>query len=346
MYVLRQKRAWLLAAILAALAALILALVHPATGSATVDRAAATSVGQRATVVLKSLKIKAAASMHGYSRGRFGPAWTDNNTAPLGHNHCDTRDDILRRDLANAAYKSGSRCTIATGTLRDPYTGKSIHFVRGVATSNAVQIDHVVALGDAWQTGARAWTATRRTALANDPLNLLAVDGPTNESKGDADAASWLPRRSYRCLYVATQIAVKARYHLWVTRGEHRAMIRVLRTCPGQRVPTEAARDRLRTVAVPKPAVSTPRTSAPAPTVGTTVTTPVPTSTAPTTTTVTTVVPPPVMTTSYTPPPPGTVYGVHPGAFCSPPGALGYTSAGTRMICGPGSDGRNRWHSY
>ena len=110
--------------------------------------------------------------------------------------------------------------------------------MRGVATSTLVQIDHVVALGDAWQKGAQSWTLARRTALANDPLELLAVGGAVNGAKSDGDAATWLPpRRAYRCDYVARQIAVKAKYGLWVTSAEKDAMARVLATCPAQPLP-------------------------------------------------------------------------------------------------------------
>jgi Excalibur calcium-binding domain/Protein of unknown function (DUF1524) len=126
---------------------------------------------------------------------------------------------------------------VASGSLADPYTATTIAFVRGDGTS--VDIDHVVALGDAWQTGAFAWDVAKRTALANDPLNLLAVDYSANRQKGDADAASWLPPSTgYRCAYVARQVAVKASYGLWVTQPEHDAMARVLQTCPGEPVPT------------------------------------------------------------------------------------------------------------
>jgi hypothetical protein len=123
--------------------------------------------------------------------------------------------------------------------LRDPYSGQSILFVRGVGTSLAVQIDHVVALGDAWQKGAPSLTLERRTAMANDPLELLAVKGAVNLQKGDGDAATWLPpRKSYRCAYVARQVAVKAKYRLWVTSAERDAMVRVLSTCPRQPLPS------------------------------------------------------------------------------------------------------------
>jgi hypothetical protein len=131
--------------------------------------------------------------------------------------------------------------------LHDPYTSRVIHFRRGEVTSLAVQIDHVVAMGDAWQKGAQRWASSTRIDFANDPLNLLAVDGPTNESKGDGDAATWLPpNKAYRCAYVARQIAVKARYHLWVTQAERDAMSRILTACPGQRVPREAGAARIR----------------------------------------------------------------------------------------------------
>lgn len=153
-----------------------------------------------------------------------------------GHN-CDLRNYILMRDLKNVVHKSTDWCLVASGTLNDPYTGKVIHFVRGVGSSNAVQIDHVVALSNAWSTGAQALTPTSRYQLANDPLNLLAVDGPTNGQKSDSDAASFLPRPAYRCKYVARQLSVKRKYHLWVTVTEKAAMVAVLATCPTQRLP-------------------------------------------------------------------------------------------------------------
>ena len=99
-------------------------------------------------------------------------------------------------------------------------------------TSTAVQIDHVVALGDAWRTGAAKWTAAKRLRYANDPVVLLAVDGPQNEAKGDDDASEWLPpRKAYDCTYVAKQITIKTRYALWVTATERSAMAATLKTC-------------------------------------------------------------------------------------------------------------------
>ena len=146
--------------------------------------------------------------MTGYSRAQFGQAWTDDVSVAGGHNGCDTRNDILRRDLTMVTVKPGTQgCVVVAGVLHDPYTGATIHFARGETTSETVQIDHVVALGDAWQTGAQQLSLTVRTNLANDPSELLAVSGPANDQKGDADAASWLPpNKGFRCSYVARQL--------------------------------------------------------------------------------------------------------------------------------------------
>jgi len=154
---------------------------------------------------------------------------------------CDEREQILARDMTNVQFRSSTDCTVLSGILNDPYTGKMIHFVRGPNTSSDVQIDHVVAIGDAWQKGAQALSLTTRVQLYNDPLELLAVDGPANEQKSDGDAATWLPpNKSYRCRYVARQIAVKVKYHLWVTQAEHDAMQRILNICPTQVLPIES----------------------------------------------------------------------------------------------------------
>jgi hypothetical protein len=176
--------------------------------------------------VLATLPIKGRAPKTGYDReGQFGTAWID-----VDRNGCDTRNDVLARDLT-ATTLSGP-CRVLTGSLLDPYTGTTIAFVRGNATSSFVQIDHVVALLNAWESGAQQLSPERRVELANDPLNLLAVDGPTNSSKGAGDAATWLPPdTAFRCEYVARQIAVKAAYALWVTQAEHDAMTRVLGGC-------------------------------------------------------------------------------------------------------------------
>ena len=180
---------------------------------------------------LDTIAIKGRAPKTGYDREQFGPAWAD-----VDHNGCDTRNDILARDLTAVVYKDGTKeCVVASGTFADPYTGTTISFVRGNTTSTAVQIDHIVALSDAWQKGAQQLSAEERRQLANDPLNLMAADGPANGAKSDSDAATWLPsNKGFRCEYVARQIAVKAQYGLWLTQAEHDAIADVLTTCPDE----------------------------------------------------------------------------------------------------------------
>ncbi|HET7173271.1 MAG TPA: lamin tail domain-containing protein [Nocardioidaceae bacterium] len=190
---------------------------------------------------LSRLPVKGRAPMTGYDRALFGPAWTDDVDVPFGHNGCDTRNDVLRRDLVDTVIEPGTYgCVVSRGLLDDPYSANAIHFVRGWSTSILVEIDHVVALGDAWQTGAQRWSAGKRADFANDPLELLAVDEHNNEQKGDSDAASWLPpNTAFRCRYVAIQVAVKAKYGLWVTGAEHDAMASVLSHCPRYPLPAE-----------------------------------------------------------------------------------------------------------
>lgn len=179
--------------------------------------------------MLNSLDIKPAASMDGYGRERFGPAWTDDNDNPGGHNHCDTRNDILARDLTDTVRHG---CKVMSGLLISPYTGEPVEFVRGVKTSGAVQIDHIVPLADAWRTGAQALSESMRVDLANDPENLVAVDGPSNDRKSDKDSSEWLPpNKSFQCEYVERQVGVKVQYRLWVTPAEHDAMAQVLSNC-------------------------------------------------------------------------------------------------------------------
>jgi hypothetical protein len=252
---------------------------------------------------LATLPVKGRAPLTGYSRAQFGPTWPDING-------CDARNRVLRRDLTNVVVQGGPNgCIVLRGVLHDPYTTTVINFTRGPGTSTAIQIDHVVSLANAWQTGAQQLSMAVRVQFANDPLELLAVSGAANQQKGDADAATWLPpNKAFRCPYVAIQVAVKAKYHLWVTAPERDAIARVLSTCPTQPLPTGGT-----------PIPTSPPTVAPpaAP----------PTTPAPTPTT-----------------PAPNVPIVHPGAFCSPPGARGVTSAGTPMICKLDSTGqRYRW---
>ncbi len=172
---------------------------------------------------LAELKVKGRAAKTGYERSQFGNGWDSS----LG---CDMRNIILSRDLTDV--RRDDKCRVVRGTLVDPYTATTISFVRGETTSDDVQIDHVVALSNAWQTGAQQLDYDSRVRFANDPLNLLAVDGPSNEQKSDSDAATWLPsNKPFRCQYVNRQIAVKKKYDLWVTLSERDAMTRVLSAC-------------------------------------------------------------------------------------------------------------------
>lgn len=190
---------------------------------------AGVSEDQRASAVLEKLETKGRAPKTGYARTQFGDGW-------LTVGGCDTRNTILARDLQEV--QTNQFCQVVSGRLADPYTGEDVKFVRGATTSQSVQIDHVVALSNAWQTGAQGLTESRRIELANDPLNLIAVKGSANQTKSDGDAATWLPpNKVFRCQYIARQIAVKFKYRLWVVPAEKDAMSRILSSCPNQLVP-------------------------------------------------------------------------------------------------------------
>jgi hypothetical protein len=165
-----------------------------------------------------------------YDRDAFGPAWADED-----HNGCDTRNDILARDLKSVEFKDGTHnCVVLSGVLNpDPYTGQEITFTRGQNTSSEVQIDHVVSLADAWYAGAYDWSNAERLTYANDPLVLLAVDGGANQAKSASRADEWLPDGDFACEYVSLQIEIKATYNLAVTNDERAAMTQVLlNNCP------------------------------------------------------------------------------------------------------------------
>ncbi len=180
---------------------------------------------------LAALQVKGWDRTQDFLRSRFGKAWSDDVNVEFGHNGCNTRDDILRRDLANLVVRPGT-CYAQSGTLHDPYTGATINFVRGPDTSNSIEIDHVVSLADAWYKGARSWDPQRRLDFANDPRNLLAVSPKANFDKAFRDAASWLPpNAAFRCDFVARQIDVKSAYGLWLSAKEEQAMADVLAHC-------------------------------------------------------------------------------------------------------------------
>jgi hypothetical protein len=180
---------------------------------------------------LAALPVKGWDRLTDFSRVRFGEPWSDDVNVEFGHNGCNTRDDILRRDLTKLVVRPGT-CYAQSGVLIDPYTGASVAFVRGPQTSEAVQIDHVVSLSDAWYKGARDWDEQRRRDFANDPRNLLAVSAKANFDKAFRDAHAWLPPNlAFRCEFIARQVAVKTSYRLWVSANEKRAMAAALDHC-------------------------------------------------------------------------------------------------------------------
>lgn len=182
-----------------------------------------------ALALLATLPVRAENNSPKYKRDEFGTPWSD-----VDRNGCDTRNDILRRDLRSTTIRRADNCTVLAGELRDPYTTRIIRFDRSREAS-AVQIDHVVPLADAWRTGALKWTDEQRRQFANDPENLLAVDGPTNQRKSDQDASEWLPPSpGAQCAYIARQVGLKSRYHLWVIAAEATAMRQVLQKCSTQ----------------------------------------------------------------------------------------------------------------
>ena len=178
-----------------------------------------------AITILEKLAIKPHYTETKYVRTNFYSNWST-----MGG--CDMRNIILKRDLIDTKLDG---CIVLSGTLHDSYTGKTIDFVRGPGTSSAVQIDHIVALSNAWKTGAYLLDKEQRKAISQDPLNLIAVDGPANQQKSDQDASEWLPPNiAFQCQYVARQISVKFKYVLWVTSTEKSAMSKVLKTCPSE----------------------------------------------------------------------------------------------------------------
>ncbi|WP_404291139.1 HNH endonuclease family protein [Glutamicibacter arilaitensis] len=199
-----------------------------ATGSTKV-KPGAKLTGPRALNTLNSLPVKGKAPATGYSRnGKFGNGWKD-----FDNDKCDERQDTLSRDMSKVKFKDRKKCTLRSGTLHDAYTGKRINWK---AKSGSVDIDHVVALKNAWISGGQKLSQSQRQALANDPLNLMASSATANRQKGGKDAAEWLPKnKTFRCQYVATQISVKKKYALSVTKAEKNAIAMVLNSCKSQK---------------------------------------------------------------------------------------------------------------
>ncbi|WP_342707238.1 HNH endonuclease family protein [Mycolicibacter sinensis] len=194
---------------------------------------AVTATDSPALAKLAALPIKGRAPKTNYDRALFGSPWSDDVTVEGGHNGCDTRNDILRRDLTGAGFKPGRKsCIVLSGILNDPYSGETLLYQRGPGSSSRIQIDHIVPILDAWQKGAQDWNYMTRRNFANDPINLQTTTAAVNDQKGSSDAASWLPpRTSYRCTYATRIVDVKTRYELWITPPEHDALARVLSAC-------------------------------------------------------------------------------------------------------------------
>lgn len=178
--------------------------------------------------VLEKLAVKGRAPKTGYTREEFYKTW------PMVDG-CNLRQRIIKREMGEKAVLDEDNCTVLKGEFTEPYTGQYLIFYEKSDLSNGIQIDHVVALSDAWQKGAQNLSAEERYNFATDPLNLLAVDASANQQKSDGDAATWLPKnKSFRCQYVARQVSVKYKYHLWVTQAEYDAIGRILETCPSE----------------------------------------------------------------------------------------------------------------
>ena len=191
--------------------------------------AEATTGAPKALDILEKLAVKGRAPKTDYDRELFYKTWPTIDG-------CNLRQRIIKREFGDTAqFAIGDDCTVISGEYDEPYTGEHKIFTAKTEITKGVQIDHVVALADAWQKGAQNLTAEERYALATDPLNLLAVDASTNQKKSDGDAATWLPpNKKFRCAYVARQVSVKYKYHLWVTEAEKSAIAQILTNCPNE----------------------------------------------------------------------------------------------------------------
>ncbi len=248
-YSLRMKKRRLLTAVLAAAVAVMFLVINPESydeifelvensgaSSGVVENSGASSGAMEGaeagsarlgSEVLSELEVKGRAPKTGYKREEFYNGW------PTVEG-CSLRQRILKREFGDTAVLEG--CMVVAGEVDEPYTGEHMVFKDKKEVSK-IQIDHVVALSDAWQKGAQYLPQEVRYEIATDPLNLLAVDGPANEQKSDGDAATWLPsNKKFRCQYVARQVSVKYKYGLWVTEAEKEAILNILKNCPNQRV--------------------------------------------------------------------------------------------------------------
>lgn len=231
----RKRTLWLLVAATLAVIVAFQVTTEPRQSSHFVAQADIPTVAPGVDVLAGVAEVPLRIRGYDYRRAAFGESWTDDTTAPGGHNGCDTRNDILERDLVDKTYVSIKRCptAVATGTLFDPYTNAVVPFQRGNQTGAAVQIDHIVPLALAWDLGARNWTEEMRIRFANDPANLLAVRGQANQDKGDNQPSEWMPANTaFHCQYAMQYIAVLRGYGLPVDAPSAPVLRRAAQSCP------------------------------------------------------------------------------------------------------------------
>ncbi|AWT53356.1 HNH endonuclease family protein [Mycolicibacterium smegmatis] len=230
-----RRRTWWLALLVALAVFVAYQTISVSSERSMVADADVPTVAPGADVLAGVAVVPARMRGHDYRRVAFGDAWTDDNDAPGGHNGCDTRNDILDRDLVDKTYTSISRCptAVATGVLHDPYTNLTIPFTRGNKTGAAVQIEHIVPLAYAWDQGARYWPQQMRVRFANDPANLVAVQGQANQDKGDKEPALWMPpNAAFHCQYAMQFIEVMRGYALPVDAPSVPVLRQAADTCP------------------------------------------------------------------------------------------------------------------
>jgi Protein of unknown function (DUF1524) len=231
----RKHLLWLIALVILAVVVAVQTVTSSANRTQFIARADIPTVAPGVDVLAGIAVVPIRIRSHDYRRAAFGESWTDDTTAPGGHNGCDTRNDILDRDLDDKTYVSITRCAnaVATGTLHDPYSNGVVAFTRGENTGAAVQIDHIVPLALAWDLGARNWTDEVRIRFANDPANLLAVAGGVNQDKGDQEPATWMPpNAAFHCQYAMQFIEVLRGYALPVDVPSATALRGAAATCP------------------------------------------------------------------------------------------------------------------
>jgi len=231
----RKRILWLAVAATLAVVVAIQVTLTSRGSSRLIEQADVPTVAPGVEVLAGLTEIPARVRGHDYRRDAFGRSWTDDTSAPGGYNGCDTRNDILDRDLVDKTYVSIKRCpnAVGTGTLIDPYTSEVVPFTRGNKVGAAVQIDHIVPLALAWDLGARDWSQETRIRFSNDPANLLAVDGPTNQDKSDQQPADWMPpNTAFHCQYAMQFIAVLRGYALPVDAPSAAVLRDATESCP------------------------------------------------------------------------------------------------------------------